>query len=688
MSESQKMASESPKKEKKKKVITEFPLYDKKMCRKYFATAKTILTFENLQTNTDEKEKNIEEIISEKSSNDEESSNQLKCSYCQVAFDDISDQRNHYKQDWHRYNLKRSLESKSAVSENDFVTLIEGKDADTLSISGSDSDSSDEEDNGYLELQRNPKFFFQTSDTGEILSVFKTVLVDPKNKLTQPDDETILKSIDKEECKWAIFMVGGGHFAAAVFRGETAVVHKTFHSYTVRKKQGGSQGAADNRAGATHKSAGASLRRYNELAHIQHIQDITQQWEKELSECTLIFIRASSHSRSTLFGGKTPALKKSDPRLRTVPFPTKRATFSEVKRVYEILSRVQILQNIPNSESVVPKPKRMPSSSIHRSKSRDSRQRELPGAHINTEELETDDLEKNVESLAISQKSEDWSPKKKKNKKKTGGGGGGGKKGSMNADLAQYNSSDDEQNSRFTLEIENQTLTAVRSGNTKLFTQTIQLLQDEYGEQEFSEETRKLLNKSLGDQKLSYLHFAAQGGHSGLIGKLLELGCDPSVKDKAGRVPYSLAKDKETRAAFIKSRSLHPDKYDWKKALVPEPLSQEELQQKENKEKEKKKAKQQMRKEKLKLQKEEQKQKKEEAEEKARYLALSDREKRALAAERRILAASSGENNVAKTVVLNRCFLCGQDITGKVPFTYNDNNFCSIACVKKHRTST
>ena len=33
-----------------------------------------------------------------------------------------------------------------------------------------------EEDNGYLELQRNPKFFFQTSDTGEILSVFKTVL--------------------------------------------------------------------------------------------------------------------------------------------------------------------------------------------------------------------------------------------------------------------------------------------------------------------------------------------------------------------------------------------------------------------------------------------------------------------------------------------------------------------------------
>ena len=44
---------------------------------------------------------------------------------------------------------------------------------------------------------------------------------------------------------------GGGHFAGAVFRGtkdgvETAV-HKTFHAYTVRAKQGGGQSAADNK---------------------------------------------------------------------------------------------------------------------------------------------------------------------------------------------------------------------------------------------------------------------------------------------------------------------------------------------------------------------------------------------------------------------------------------------------------
>ena len=40
---------------------------------------------------------------------------------------------------------------------------------------------------------------------------------------------------------WTIILMGGGHFAAAVYKGEEIVIHKTFHSYTVRSKQGGSQ---------------------------------------------------------------------------------------------------------------------------------------------------------------------------------------------------------------------------------------------------------------------------------------------------------------------------------------------------------------------------------------------------------------------------------------------------------------
>jgi len=45
------------------------------------------------------------------------------------------------------------------------------------------------------------------------------------------------------------------------------VLHKTIHKYTVRAKQGGSQSRADNKSGGSGpKSAGASLRRHNELS--------------------------------------------------------------------------------------------------------------------------------------------------------------------------------------------------------------------------------------------------------------------------------------------------------------------------------------------------------------------------------------------------------------------------------------
>lgn len=65
-------------------------------------------------------------------------------------------------------------------------------------------------------------------------------------------------------------MLGGGHFAGAIFEGNTAVLHKTFHCYTVRAGQGGTQSSKDSKSGSSQpKSAGASLRRYNEQALIQ-----------------------------------------------------------------------------------------------------------------------------------------------------------------------------------------------------------------------------------------------------------------------------------------------------------------------------------------------------------------------------------------------------------------------------------
>lgn len=53
-----------------------------------------------------------------------------------------------------------------------------------------------------------------------------------------------------ERGTWAVIMSGGGHFCAALWdvRG-TLMKHKTFHRYTSRRKQGGSQAAADEARG-------------------------------------------------------------------------------------------------------------------------------------------------------------------------------------------------------------------------------------------------------------------------------------------------------------------------------------------------------------------------------------------------------------------------------------------------------
>lgn len=68
-----------------------------------------------------------------------------------------------------------------------------------------------------------------------------------------------------------------------------------------------------------------------------------------------------------------------------------------------------------------------------------------------------------------------------------------------------------------------------------------------------------------------------------------------------------------------------------------------------------------------------------EEEEKRRFLNLSDREKRALAAEKRILETSGSISSA------QRCFSCGLDITGKVPFSYMDFRFCTTTCLRKHK---
>lgn len=266
-----------------------------------------------------------------------EKSNSLACSYCRVEFEQVYQQREHYKLDWHRYNLRLSLLQKSPVTEEEFNEKTTHD--DISSISGSDSEKEDNLDS-YATAQG--KIFLQ-NDQGKVFSIYACLLYNKKEELSNESLWRRLKDCCVVNQKWAILMLGGGHFAGAIFDKDQAVLHKTFHCYTVRAGQGGTQSSRDGKSGGSApKSAGASLRRYNEQALVQHVREIIEVWKKDLDECALILYRASGpNNRAVLFGG-VPLFDKNDPRLRTIPFSTRRATFTEVKRVHSELTSAQV----------------------------------------------------------------------------------------------------------------------------------------------------------------------------------------------------------------------------------------------------------------------------------------------------------------------------------------------------------
>jgi len=72
-------------------------------------------------------------------------SDKLFCSTCDQNFHNHQEQREHYKLDWHRFNLKQRLKDKPLLSALDFEK--QSSTGDLSSISGSeDSDSASEED--------------------------------------------------------------------------------------------------------------------------------------------------------------------------------------------------------------------------------------------------------------------------------------------------------------------------------------------------------------------------------------------------------------------------------------------------------------------------------------------------------------------------------------------------------------
>lgn len=316
------------------------------------------------------------------------------------------------KSDLHNYNLKQKLRGKKPVSETEFEKLVEDLDE---SLSGSDSDDDDEEeedandttltallkrqakiadknapaadDDDETNVQKSKKspllwFGSPLLPKNHFFGVYRALFTNEQQKTSDYAEELRKKQLEPVSIPHPakdgtlapiaykgphifLCMIGGGHFAAMVVslaprqskhnspmnREATVLAHKTFHRYTTRRKQGGSQSANDNAKGAAH-SAGSTLRRYNEQALVEDVRELLHDWKALLDTSELMFIRATGiTNRRTLYGPyEHQVLRHTDPRIRGFPFNTRRPTQKELMRCFIELTRLKVREIDPASE--------------------------------------------------------------------------------------------------------------------------------------------------------------------------------------------------------------------------------------------------------------------------------------------------------------------------------------------------
>ncbi|CAD6570534.1 MAG: hypothetical protein TREMPRED_005887 [Tremellales sp. Tagirdzhanova-0007] len=316
----------------------------------------------------------------------------INCQTCPgAAFESIEEQRAHFKSDWHRYNVKAKLIGRT-VTEEELGNLVEG----VSSISGSASSSSgssngkitrllnkshldsarsvDSDEEAELANRqrrahlRTAVIWFSPTCSVDNLGIPKDTQFGIHRALFPPYDTAadylaglrnlqLRDSDDGEERRIAMLMVAGGHFAGMVVglrprgkndrqdvkgAGDVRVIqHKTFHRYTTRKKQGGSQALNDN-AKSKAVSAGAMLRRYGEQALQEEIRALMIEWEEDIALSERVFIRASTHGKKSFWGYEGAVIQKGDDRIRVFPFPTRRPTLQELLRCWHELTRVKV----------------------------------------------------------------------------------------------------------------------------------------------------------------------------------------------------------------------------------------------------------------------------------------------------------------------------------------------------------
>ncbi|WCJ22821.1 Ankyrin repeat and zinc finger domain-containing protein 1 [Euphorbia peplus] len=304
----------------------------------------------------------------DKSSKNSSGMDRWTCNICNAEFESLLDQRSHFKSDFHRINVKLSIAGKDIVNEEDLDDLTSDtfKDYDISSISGSE-DEADKTTFSRRDMRKgsvgsDKQKLLVRLQTGEKVSLWRCMVLNDFESISYQNDKEVpvfhgeneqclkesevverLKSLiheprDKTRLR-VILLAGGGHFAGCVFDGNSAVAHKTFHRYVVRAKAGKMQSSKDAGGRAAH-SAGASLRRYNELALKKDIRELLAAWKPYFDASTSIFIHAPSSNRQLLFDGDKAYFSHQHASMCNVPMNVRRPTFKEARRIYNQMTQV------------------------------------------------------------------------------------------------------------------------------------------------------------------------------------------------------------------------------------------------------------------------------------------------------------------------------------------------------------
>ncbi|KAK5944728.1 hypothetical protein PMZ80_001928 [Knufia obscura] len=503
--------------------------------------------------------------------NEDGVSTSTACTLCKATFRDVSDQRQHVRSDFHKYNLKLQLKQLPPIDEATFVKKIGELDE---SISGSESsESEDEEENANPNdttlsalLKRQARIAHQDEEGGQVplkkrgpgnapmywltspklpegigLGVYRAILSNDeqesahknlldilKKKQIQPvhakqsSQNQITTSKSFSDPHFFLCMIGGGHFAAAIIglapeirkgpggveeRHAVVKAHKTFHRYTTRRKQGGSQSANDNAKGNAH-SVGSSIRRANEAALEMDIRNLLSEWKGMIDSAELVFIRATgSQNRRILFGPYDgQVLTSRDKRLRSFPFSTKRATQNELIRAFQELTRAKVdklIEEEPEKTTEQPKvqkPKPQPAKPTP----------EQEEALLHTSQLQNLIRRSKAPGVLLYLK-----------------------KNNLSANYPFYPP-----------------------------------------------------DQGTNHHAPTPLHLAASQNAAAVVTALLtKADADPTIKNADGKVPYDIAGDSRTHDAFRVARHTLGEKaHDWSAAHVPTPLTPEEAEAKSKRE--------------------------------------------------------------------------------------------------------